>query len=381
MGECAVTEPVANTRLILTMAALVIAALLAGACAGTLSAAEGDPATMEELIREVRALRQQVEDLQARVEKLEELLANVPGPTTDGPFEHSGPRRRGADREALAKIQLPENPTREEVRRYVDQVMATTAGLSSASSSDPQVAMLRRVGPENIDILLDRLGYPDASMALGNIYIKEAVKALARPQHKELFLESLTTVPELAAVVLRYGWEEDARETLLSEMEARPHYLPREWLAAVGRLGDKEAMDALKDYFIRGNNRETTFGVLRTTPDVGDLRDLVDRAWVRARTGDPYEARQMARIAVGYGHRDALDMLVRSLDMPAGDFGWGQFTRRAILRHTEARGTDEQIVKWYRENRDRLYWDEESRRFRVGTEEPSPTADGEPGAQ
>ncbi len=317
-----------------------------------------DEPAVGELAQEMRELRRQVEELTRRVEKLEQPPAEAAwcGPADDW-------QRRGPDAEALSKIQLPPDPTRQEVREYVRQIMLASEHQNTYSSTDPQVSMLRRVGPQNVDILMDQIAYSGRGSAA--FYVPGAVIALAGPEHKELILESLPLAPQLASVVLQYGWADDAREVLLGELGIPESYLPREWLQAVASLGDEEALEALKLHFVEGLNRRGTFDILNRMPGVENLNGLVKQAWERAKHRAEWDALDVAQLAVRYGHEDALAMLVRYLD--SGEDRWGRMSRirSSLLRHTEARGTPRQMVEWYEQNSDRLYWDEAARMFRV----------------
>lgn len=343
------------------IAALMVVALFSVPALAT----EDQAATLGQLREQVQELRQRVEALKKRVEQLEEKLSEQPA----GPMfpVHEGWRKRGPDLEALQRIQLPEDPTPEEVRQYVRRIAAASEGQGGQSSTDPQVAMIQRVGRENVDVLLGELSYGRWSAT--DLYLTEAIKRLAGPQHKEEILNHLAGVPELASIVLRYGWEDDARETLIAELEEGGRYLPREWLVAVAKLGDKEALDALKSYFLEGRNRDTTFEVLWATPGVGDLSGPVAKAWERARAEGGDEALDMAQVAVGYGHRDALEILIDFLARGYDPRGSMRFVRRAVILYTEARGTNDQIVRWYRQNKDDLHWEAEARKFRAASEE------------
>jgi hypothetical protein len=355
------------------MRALTLGIMTVAICAASTVAGEGEHVTVDSLAREVRELRQQVADLKARVEKLEALIADKAEPPALP--DEDGWVRRGPDLEALRKIELPAKPTREEVREYVRRIVAASAGQNFASSTDPQVAMLRQVGPENLDVLLDTLRYPRAHMGMGDTYITQAVEGLARREHKEEILDYLPIVPELASIVVRYGWAQDARETLLAGLKYPTRYIPHEWLQAVANLGDEEALEALKAHFVVGRNRETTFKILRMTPGIGDLDALVADAWDRARAEGGDEALDTAQVAVGYGHEDALDLLIQFLASGYDSRGSAPFVRQAVLMHTEARGTAEGLVDWYRENKDRLQWDPDARRFRVRPEDSPPDAE------
>jgi outer membrane murein-binding lipoprotein Lpp len=352
------------------MRPFAVATMVMAMCAATAMAGEPAQATTDDLLREVRELRQQVEQLTRRVEALEAVLAQAPEEFAL-PSEEDW-SLRGPDPAALAAIQLPPNPSREAVREYIRRICAASDGQSFASTNDPQARMLRRVGPENLDILLDSLR--SAEWGVAEVYLVQAIEHLARDEHKEDILEYLPVAPELVSVVLRYGWAADARGVLLSELQVPDAYLPFGWLQAVGSLRDAEAAAALKAYFVGGAQREEAFEVLRAMPGVEDLDGLVDQAWIRARAESDEQAVGAARVAVGYGHEDALALLVRSLAEDRDPYGSAPSNRRAILAHTEATGTGEAIVRWYEQSRERLYWDPDARRFRARSDEGAPAA-------
>jgi hypothetical protein len=76
----------------------------------------------------------------------------------------------------------------------------------------------------------------------------------------------------------------------------------------------------------------------------------------------------MAGIAMEYGRLDALEQEVQLL---GGDqqrqFGFmpDMNPRRLILRYTDARGTPDEIRKWYEENKSRLVFDKAAKKFVV----------------
>ena len=58
----------------------------------------------------------------------------------------------------LAALTLPPHPTKEQARAYARQVLLQAAQRSAPAWNDPAIAMLEKVGPENLDVLLELWG-------------------------------------------------------------------------------------------------------------------------------------------------------------------------------------------------------------------------------
>jgi hypothetical protein len=351
---------------------VVVAVLLV--CCPLALAQETEAQRQEEILKELRSLRESVDELSLRVQALEQKMGGAApaAPTAAVPLPPGLPpeaaaafagafQRRGADVAALSKITLPDNPTKEQAREYVTKIQAASQNQNSFSSDDPQVAMLERVGPDNLDVLVDAYG----RRGMGSFYLENAITHLARPEHKDLILRTLPAIPELAQVVVTYGWQEEAKDTLISGLQTTSDYLPREWMQATASLKSPEAVEALKQYMIRGQSRQEAFGALRVMPNAGDLAPTVATAWEAARFGDPWQRTEMAKIAVPYGHVDALGYVIEQLGSPDGSSYERGNLRSLVLRYTPARGSDQAILEWYNENRDDLVWDAEANVYKV----------------
>jgi outer membrane murein-binding lipoprotein Lpp len=337
--------------------------LLAGTVA---SGQQNAQPTNAELMKEVRELRKAVEVLTEKVEELDKKLGA--GKAQAAAQEWPGGDnfvRKGPDLEALGAIKLPPNPTKEQVRDYVNRILVASKLQNVFSSDDPQSAMLMQVGPENLDVLLEA----SPVEPFGDTYTTTAIAALAREEDKKRILDALPYNHGLANVVLAKGWEQDARDILVAELESGARYLPIEWIEAVVRLRDPKTYDALKGFLISGSNRSSTYGAIKRLPDI-DLTDAVAQAWRNSQLQDRWETASMACIALEFGHKDALEHIINSLDVPDGSADAVYGGRGAVLRYTEARGTTEQIRRWYEANRDNLVWDSTAKKFRV--QEPKP---------
>ena len=276
----------------------------------------------------------------------------------------SSGERRGADREALAKIKLPPNPTPEQVRGYVKAVLETSRDQNTFSKRDPQVEMLTRVGPEHLAILLEFYRRnPQRSF-----HLKYAVNQLARAEHKEMILEALPDLPDLIEAVVDNGWVEDSRQTLIDKLRARPEHLPTKWIKAVASFKDPATYEDLKNYFISCSYPAMIYADLKALPGI-DLADTVDQAWQRAKFGQEYQLTMMVPVAIECGHADALERAIEDLDKTTGNRVWE--ARELVLRFTDARGSNDEIREWYKKNKDLIVFDPGKSRFVVSGGRPS----------
>jgi hypothetical protein len=348
-------------------------------CPLALAAEETEAQRQDEILKELRALHESIDELTLRVQALEKKVGKAPGaPSAPMAFEASPEQR--ADPEVLAKITLPDNPTKEQVREYVGKIVAASQGQNIFSDRDPQVAMLAQVGPDNLDVLLDAYKAPGIG-AMGSYHVKYAIVRLAGPQHKDLVLAALPRIPELAQVVMTYGWQSDAKDALIGGLQTAREYLPDEWMQATASLHTPEAYEALKQYVITGpNNRSAAFEALQAAPGSGDLAPTVDKMWQTATSrGNPWDMSQAALIAIPYGHVAALEYGMSSLNDPNNQFMDSRRMRSLILRYTPARGSDQALFDWFDKNRANIVWDAAAKVYRVkeaaATPAPAPAAE------
>jgi hypothetical protein len=316
-----------------------------------------------DLVERLRIAEANQREIAERLSRIEAKLENAPKAEAIPNFQGRGP-----DEEALAKITLPENPTKEQVRKYVSDIAAVSQKQNSFSSDDPQVEMLMKVGPANLDVLLDSLSGNRRRIGNMSFYIMPAVKGLAGNEHKEMILKHLAQQPELAEIVLGQGWAADARDVLTEGLRAKRRDLPSDWIKAVASFKDPATYDALKSYLANGNNPAETYKDIKDLPGI-ELSQEVAESWERVKDEqNPWEVQQMAGIAMEYGRLDALEQEVQLL---GGDqqrqFGFmpDMNPRRLILRYTDARGTPDEIRKWYEENKSRLVFDKAAKKFVV----------------
>lgn len=312
---------------------------------------EGEPTTSAfeyGILRELKAIRK--------------TLDQEKQPTTTP--EICGDREeRKIDREALAAITLPDQPTVEQVRKYVESIIEVSRGQSRRSSNDPQINMLTRVGPEHLNILLEfQRREPSRSYSL-----RQAINRLAGPEHKKMILKVLQEDSWLIEAVITNGWIEEARPTLLKGLSASPGHLPTEWIKTVASFKTPETYEDLKNYFIYSGSNSTIYDTLKDLPGI-DLTDAVEKAWRRAKYSHRFTSQAMLPIALEFGHPDALEIMVGELDKPSDMRLWDP--RDLLLKFTSASGSNEEIQQWYEANKDRIVFDPGQHHFVI--EEPIP---------
>jgi len=259
-----------------------------------------------------------------------------------------------SDRDHLKGIDLPANATKEQAREYVAKILRVASHNGSYSADDPEVELLERVGPANVDVLIEPL--VNVQILNGDIYLVEALRALVAEEHKDLILTSLPSAQELVKVVLARGWTVDAAPILLERLADRRAWtntsLPPEWIEAVASLKRPDSYKDLKTYFYYGLNRYDTWKQIRGLPGM-DLTAEVERLWPWARKLDDKWVRvEVAAVAAHYGHLDALQVLFEDPQYwPASEV-----IESVTPYHDDSRDA-ERAKRWFELNRDRLVFD------------------------
>ena len=319
-------------------------------------AGEAATDTNAAILKELAEVRAMLAEIKAELAQLKEQMK------ASQPFEEPTDPK-GPDIKALQKIKLPETPTDEQVREYIDSILAASEGQRIWSGRDLQVKMLVKLGRERLKLIIDAL-------KPGDYHLTEAVKRLATKADKRLIIGALHRHHGLIEIIVREGWEKDARDILVEVLATRPNYLPTEWIEAVGRLKDPKRYDDLKAYFVDGMNPSFTYKALLNIPDF-DLAGAVAEAWdfIRDYPSSPnsiidYERKNFfATIAVGYGHLDALEFLVKQQSEPQKNSWTYERTRHAILRHSGLRGTKAEIADSFEKHKHSLLFDSEKKKF------------------
>jgi hypothetical protein len=327
----------------------------------------------QEILKRLQELQNALEFLTKRVEVLERKLKTPKSPTGVMPFMPFSPYSEQPSG-ALAQIRLPASPTRDQVREYIKAITDATGNPRSSSSTDPQVGMFMKVGAGHADLLIDALGTGRGS----RFYLMLVINSLADERHKKLILDRLDIYRSLAEVVVRLGWEKDARIILvrgLNNVSYRSfgQFIPPAWIQAVANLNDPKTYEALLNHFINGQNRSSTYKAICRLPgmDLKRIKGAVETVWSKlsaesASSTHGWEKSGMAQIAVLHGIVDALGYLIHTL---AGE------NRSIFVRLEEidglvrsvipVGGSSQEILEWFRSNRNALQYDEKSKKYFV----------------
>lgn len=341
---------------------------LAGCCTCTA------PDKHDLVIEELKSIRSSLELI---TEKLSEQEANREKVRSFS-SRFGSPSDRGVNIEKLADITLPDHPSPEEVKTYIQEIMSASEGQRGVSRRDPQIALYAEVGSENLPLLIESLSH-GSGRGMNGFHIRYAIMDLADEQHKPLILDSLPKSHSLVEVVLEKGWEKDARDILLAEFRTEQQ-LPTKWIEATALLNDPESYPLLREYFIKGDRRSSTYNAIRNLP-IEDMPGAVANAWKESRYEHEYEQQRMAMIALEFGHIDALELLVDALISPS-DSTSSSFMKKqmrfAVLKATGFIGSNEELAKWLATNKERLQFDMETKKFVIKKESEQKTVPKKP---
>ena len=134
---------------------------------------------------------------------------------------------------------------------------------------------------------------------------------------------------------------------------------------------------------MEGMNPSWTYGVLIKLLDF-DLAAAATEAW-NACNDFPSRMRMdndrktcFALAAVGYGHLDALEFLVKQQFEPDRGASAQERIRFAILRHSDFSGTKREIAAVFRRHKESLIFDPETRKFVIAKNAGSSSTETEP---
>ena len=316
--------------------------------AGVLAAASVEE-QLAELAKRVEVLEQELAELKKNPEKMK------PGDLVHYPMDAS-----------LADIVLPPNSSPEQVDLYVNAILMHSAKKRRFSSSDIEVSKLSMVGSKNMESLLKA-----SARYSRNFYLKIAIDNLILPEHKDMLLMHLVYCRDLAEIVDKMNWEEDARETLLAVLEKQPEYLPTEWIHCIAKLKDPATIPALKWFFVNGSNQSWTYRSIKDMPGI-DLNNEVREIWQNPDL-DSWAKDSMAVIAAEFGHRSGLDHLIHKLENASEEWDAKEMSKH-IKKVLKSDLKDAELIKWYKWHKDELVFDEEERRFVHGLGEKAEPA-------
>ena len=349
------------------IARLAFAALVAAFLAQDLHAVQSkkeDP--VKKMLAELEAIKQRLDAIEQRLQGMEKRLDSVEKESRKPDMPSFPGFHPPSDPASYDDLKLPPDPTEDQAREYVLAIKARVMGKTAWGTLDPEPQMLAQVGPRHVKVLLDAL--EDGIPGCFNGYAIEALKRIAADEHRDLVIARLAQFPDLVKIVFEKGWARDARKVLVGQLTADSR-LPVEWIQAVVSLNDPKTWSALVSHL---RYTAMPYQVYKEICKISglpraELNSVVAEIWERAK-GKPeiewYMVDGVARIAAGHGHVDALAWIVGKLDAAAGsNVDVHESLRGYVLSLIPFRGPDDEIEKWFEENRSKLSFDPEKRKY------------------
>jgi hypothetical protein len=321
-----------------------------------------------EIISELHKLRQMVGAMQSEITKLKEAIEKKKIDKEDEaeelslPFDRNNFSENKGDIKKLRALKLPKDATKEQVEEYLHGIAEASQGQNSFSSDDYQVVLITQLGASNVKYLIEFIKF---NPQLLRHHFDYAITQMVRTEHKELILENLKALPVLSEVILRNGWAEDAKDILLDVLKNGYADLPSEWIEAVASLNDPATYDSLKKYFIKHNNRGATFEAIQYLPGI-ELDEAVAEAW-KMRGMHEWERRSVAKVALGYGHVDALEMLLQYMNLKTTNSWEVQDISKKLFMYVDQSGSSKEIYEWVKTNREKIIFDKKEKKYKLGS--------------
>jgi len=291
--------------------------------------------------------------------RLQQTLAEPPSPSIDAAKPASADRPIGPDVEALAAIARPTRWTRDEVDRYVSEIIKVSGRTFHVFHNDPQVRMLSDVGPENIEILFEALG---KARGVADAHLEKAIQQVIQDNHRDLLLAYLPTHPRLASIVVARGWQKDAKDLLFDGLK-RDQYLGGAWFQAVASLDDPRVPEALRRHMASGGNPVGAYGALKAL-DYRDLNEAVHETWRALLVDHSYRLDEFATIAARHGEVDALERIARAVESRR-ETPFLRDLEQTLIELVPYEGSPQEVAAIVLENLDRVRFDARTRRYSV----------------
>lgn len=291
-------------------------------------------------------------EIQATLKSLEESNGNSTAAYKEAYEENTQSR--------LARLELPENPSEEHVRKYIRDILFLSQNEENPTSRDLQIMMLLEIGPENLHYLFDEGA---AFSGPHDLYITTAANNLAGEEHKELILDHLPVYTDLIRTVIRFGWENEVKGLIAAALKEEV-FLPLEWISAALRIADEAVYEDIINYFVYCENKKSVYKLLKDIKEI-DTQSLVNKAWRIARFKD-WQALDFCGIAIESGIVDALAFGIELINQPGNENSYYKNSiGRTIRIYTDMDNNPAEIQAWFKENRENIYFNAEIGLYKV----------------
>lgn len=285
------------------------------------------------------------------------------------------------DFEAFLDINLPENPSDDQVRDYITAVLNADSKQRSYGQQELQVVLLSKLGRERIPLLLEQLPkYYTGNQYAATSNLRYAIRNLADDSCHELIKDAILNTPqnhqgnmmELLKNLQLGPQDKEFFITLLNDQKNSSNsYINYTLIETAAGLNDPEINQILINLVIQSSNLQYNLKRLKSTEGF-NMRETMKEAWKYRAGMSSQDQLYAAQYAALNGEAFALDLLVSALTPGSKALKNAQFDPYfALLAAIDFRGTDKEIQDWYEQNKNNLIFDKESGRFTVRAEEPT----------
>lgn len=330
-------------RLLCILAAVVFSISITGC-------QTGPSETDKQIMKCLKEVNQKLTDINKQIKEIKEEAEEKSLPKISR--HHFNPKK--ADFRSLRKIKLPKNPTREQVKQYIDKIILVSQGQNSFTSTDPQVGMFSRVGSENADLLFKHIK---------NHHVQSALSRIVTGKNKKQVLENLKTYPKLIDCVIKNNWLDDSKKIIFERLDSNGNgYLPQQWINVAVQIASPKEYGILEKYFINASNSQQNYDALCQL-DGFDMNRAVAKAWRhKKRSNLEWQRKNMAMIAARFGHRDALKYLIHAYRIEKNRYHIGQM-RTTLFQLTGQTLSPRKMLEWYNKNKGKLVFDSKSKEY------------------
>lgn len=274
-------------------------------------------------------------------------------------------QREKVKQDAIKKLQdikLRKNPTREQCEAYVAELRKACEGRRSFSSNDPATKKLKELPPEHYDLLITEMTNRTSLRYFANYAMRE----IEPEKLRERFVASIDDNPNNIGIIVMQGWVEDVRPQIIEHINAADSSITLAWFQAAVELDEPALYPKLHELATQSRYASQFINLLEMLPDY-DLAHTIDVCWRRAKEGKlSVSYTTFAAKAAQHGNVDALGALVDQLRSSTNYMSHSStynLRRTNVLRHIDYRGSNSDIQKWYRANKDKLVFDHLRKRF------------------
>lgn len=279
--------------------------------------------------------------------------------------------------QALAQLELPDNPTRAQCEAFVNQLRGFRSSDVGAKLAKLATKKMGSIPAEHIGVLTQIL----ANNGPREVNVRQALEQFDPESYRKIVLDGLSKRPNYIFLIAQHGWYQDAKEDILAKLEDtdpfREDVLPI-WFQAFVEVAEPEHYERLHEMTLNYRNLKRKLSLLGTLEGY-DLARTVNACWDNLtpelrNKGFAYINRDLRPMAIANGSIDALNHAIEELINPFQGIANSQYNSRnssvitpefLVRRHLQFRGTHAEIAAWFNANRDELVFDTFEQRFQL----------------